>query len=663
MQRAFYQASLNSFLGEDVDTILGGLTRRSDFAVEENQRAAWLFQIEHLQVVLQGCVSQYPEAAIYFEYAIPRMGRRIDVVLVMGGVVFVLEYKVGDAAVLNSALDQVTDYALDLKHFHESSHTALIAPVLIPSDCKWAACNQLSQPKNDGILQTVAVGPDALMDQIGLILRAYPQEMLTANYWEQGRYQPTPTIVEAARALYAGHNVQDLSRSDAGAINLAQTSKTVEQVIAESRAHSQKAICFVTGVPGAGKTLVGLNIATSHIDPDSDLYSVFLSGNGPLVNILHEALARDRVDQARKIGKKLTKATAKSEVKAFIQNVHHFRDDGLKDISRPPVEHVALFDEAQRAWDLRQTVDFMKRKKGRPDFKQSEPSFLISCMERHPDWAVVVCLVGGGQEINRGEAGIAAWLDAVREEYPHWQVFASPNLSAREYQAKKLLDGMSASGRVNYRSELHLSISMRSFRAEKVSAWVKAVLDGELEQASNLYNSFRERYPIVLTRDFDTAKAWTKAQARGSERYGLIVSSQAQRLKPYAVDVRSPMDPLHWFLNDKDDVRSSYYLEDVATEFQVQGLELDRTCVAWDADFRRTSAGWDHFSFRGNKWQNIHQEHNRRYQLNAYRVLLTRARQGMVIVIPEGSTEDHTRNPSYYNDTYAYLRDVGLEVI
>jgi hypothetical protein len=660
MQRASYFDTLDGFLRQGDDAILGALARHSDFAVEDTQRTAWLFQIAHLKRILPPLIACYGRGAIHFEYSIPRMGRRIDVLVLLRGILFVIEYKVGEKRFPAHALDQVVDYALDLKHFHETSHHAVIAPILVATEAISLGLPAVRESKNDRVLAAMSTDADGLAAAMENVLKSYPDEHIAPDLWQQGRYYPTPTIIEAATALYAGHNVQELSRSDAGAMNLAQTSHRIEQIIAESRQNRRKAICFVTGVPGAGKTLVGLNIATRHFEPDSALYSVFLSGNGPLVQILHEALARDLVSQAKLRKERAKKGEAKSRIKAFIQNVHHFRDECLEDAARPPVEHVALFDEAQRAWDLQQTANFMQRKRGHAGFSQSEPAFLISCMDRHADWAVIVCLVGGGQEINTGEAGIGGWLEAVRDHYPDWHIFASPNLRDREYQSANLLQHMGTSGRVHFHPELHLSISMRSFRAETVSAWVKAVLDGESDQARELYGDFRERYPIVLTRSFAEAKAWIRTQARGSERYGLVVSSQAQRLKPYAIDVKSPMDPVHWFLDSKDDVRSSYYLEDVATEFHVQGLELDWTCVAWDADFRRVGKNWEHFSFRGSKWQRIHQLDNQRFQLNAYRVLLTRARQGMAIVVPEGDAQDPTRDPSIYSHTYNYLRELGV---
>ena len=349
-----------------------------------------------------------------------------------------------------------------------------------------------------------------------------------------------------------------------------------------------------------------------------------------------------------------------AQVKAFIQNVHHFRDECLRDQFRPPVDHVALFDEAQRAWDQEQTASFMRRKKGVTGFNVSEPEFLISCMDRRKDWAVIVCLVGGGQEINTGEAGIGEWIEAVQRAFGDWHLYISPALTDSEYGAGKLLEAIRDRANVHYLQELHLGVSMRSFRAEKVSAFVKMVLDCEIVQARDLLQELRGSLSYRSDSQIGPRKQWLRDQASGNERFGIVVSSQAERLKPYAIDVRTPVNPVKWFLDGKDDVRSSYYLEDVATEFHVQGLELDWVCVSWDGDFRYNEHGWQHLSFRGTKWQRINKASRKNYLKNAYRVLLTRARQGMVIFIPEGSSTDPTRHPSYYDSTFAYLRSVGL---
>jgi hypothetical protein len=591
------------------------------------------------------------------------MGKRIDVVLLIGPVIFVLEFKIGEKTFTSYATDQVWDYGLDLKNFHESSHNQFIAPILIATKVKNVTPIVAATRQNDKLLLPIKCNVELLGQVIENVLRFTEGADIDSAHWEIGRYCPTPTIIEAAMALYNGHSVNDISRSDASAINLTQTSEEISEIIRSSKKKSQKSICFVTGVPGAGKTLVGLNIANSHSDESNDLYSVFLSGNAPLVAILREALARDKVRYEKEHGRKIKKGEAMSIVKKFIQNVHHFRDECLVDSIQPPIEHVALFDEAQRAWDVKQTSNFMRRKKNTPNFNQSEPEFLISCLDRHSDWAVIVCLVGGGQEINTGEAGISEWINSLNRSFPDWHIYISSRLTDSEYGAGKVLEQIGSRSNVVKKDKLHLSVSMRSFRAENVSLLVKQMLDLNTNEARATLASVEEKYPIVITRDLSKAKQWLKDQARGSERYGIVVSSQAQRLKPHAIDVKTPMNPIHWFLDEKKDVRSSYYLEDVATEFDVQGLELDWACVTWDADFRYAKNGWGHWSFCGYRWNHIRKAERKNYLKNAYRVLLTRARQGMVIVVPSGDLMDPTRNPLFYDTTFEYLKEIGLTLL
>jgi DUF2075 family protein len=658
MNRAYCSNSISNFLESSVNEIIGILSSASEYPVELTQLKAWEDEIKILKEILP-----IYDGSIYFEYSIPRMGKRIDVLLVIQSVIFILEFKVGEKEFHSYSIDQVWDYALDLKNFHETSHDKLIAPILIATQAKRPYSTISITPQNDQLLIPILSNSESLLNAMQSVLDfCQDDESIDIQDWEKGRYHPTPTIIEAAMALYNNHSVANISRSDASAINLSKTSEAVSEIIRYSKDNSEKAICFVTGVPGAGKTLVGLNIATTHINKEDELYSVFLSGNGPLVAILQEALARDKVKRAQDKGEKIKKGTARSDVKAFIQIVHHFRDEGLKDGS-PPVEHVALFDEAQRAWTLEQTAKFMREKKGMSDFKMSEPEFLISCLDRHPDWAVVVCLVGGGQEINTGEAGISEWIEALERSFPDWKIYISDRLTDSEYNAEDILQKIKHRTNVDYSESLHLAVSMRSFRAENVSLLVKQILDLDDLNAKLTLKELNDKYPIVITRNLTKAKQWLKAKARGTERYGIVVSSQAQRLKPYAIDVKSPIDPIHWFLDDKEDVRSSYYLEDVATEFHVQGLELDWACVAWDGDFRYSSNGWEQYSFVGSKWNHIHKPERKLYLKNAYRVLLTRARQGMVIVVPSGDIEDPTRNPDYYNSTFDYLKDIGFDVL
>jgi hypothetical protein len=658
LKRYYYKDPIHTFVLESDEQILGTLMVASQFPVDLTQRNAWIDEVRILKGILKDL-----GGTLYFEFSIPRMGRRIDVLVITGATLFVLEFKVGATSFEASAIDQVWDYALDLKNFHEASHDLPVAPILVATQAKAPAPPPTAHIHQDKLLEPMRANADTLRAVMDMVLQGTSGTMIDAAGWERGRYKPTPTIIEAATALYGGHSVHEISRTDASAINLAQTSDAISDIITGSKDRREKAICLVTGVPGAGKTLVGLNIATKHIDKSSELYSVFLSGNGPLVAILREALTRDKVRQEKERGKKLRKKEAMSDVKAFIQNVHNFRDECLIDPTRPPIEHVALFDEAQRAWTLEQTAKFMRQKKHIPDFDQSEAHFLISCLDRHPDWAVVVCLIGGGQEINTGEAGMTEWIQALTRSFTGWHVYVSSRLTDSEYDAGKALEALRRREHVTYLDDLHLAVSMRSFRAENVSLLVKQLLDQEQEEASKTLIQLQGKYPVVITRDINKARQWLRDHARGTERYGIVASSQAERLKPQSIFVKSPMDPVHWFLNDKSDVRSSYYLEDVATEFHVQGLELDWACVTWDADFRYSRHGWDHWSFGGGKWKRVQQLERQRYLKNAYRVLLTRARQGMVIVVPHGDASDPTRQSKYYDPTYDYLHQIGFSTI
>ena len=656
---AYYSSSLAEFLNAQDEAVLGKLAENSLFPIELDQRNAWSQQIELLKEPLKPWSNQ---GHVFFEFVVPRMGRRIDVLVIIQNAIFVIEFKVGESHFTRHAVDQAWDYALDLKNFHEPSHSATIVPVLVATEAKQTDFQVTTSHHNDGVLFPIKATPAQIGQCIRQALVLADGPVINPTNWLSGRYKPTPTIVEAATALYGRHSVADLSRSDADAKNLSLTATAVDQLIQKARLERKKSICFITGVPGAGKTLVGLDIATKHMDAKSELHSVYLSGNGPLVKILCEALTRDEIVRGKAKNLKLRVGEVRKSVEAFIQNVHHFRDAYLAD-QRAPSDHVVIFDEAQRAWTEEQTTTFMARKKGRPNFNRSEPEFLISCMDRHSDWAVVVCLVGGGQEINTGEAGIGEWLTAIGRHFPKWEVHISPNLTDSEYAANEAIQFLQSRVNVVLNEDLHLAVSMRSFRAEHVSAFVKHLLDRDIEPARKSLSSIRARYPIVVTRDLPTAKDWLKEKARGSERYGIVVSSQAERLKPHAINVRSPMDPVHWFLDNKDDVRSSFYLEDVATEFHVQGLELDWACVVWDADLRAGPSGWSHHQFVGNKWQKINKQERQTYLKNAYRVLLTRARQGMVIVVPAGDPNDPTRDPDFYDPIFDYLCRIGLTEI
>ncbi len=658
MLNYFYKDSLESFLNKNTSEVIGLITLANEFDSTLYQNKAWKEQID----ILKSASSGY-DGTVFFEFSIPRMGKRVDAILIIKNVVFVVEFKVGESKFQAYQIDQVWDYALDLKNFHKLSHNAVLAPILVATEAKHSFIEISTTSHNDKLILPIKTNKEDLRTAIRNILEFFEnEETIDGQIYDKGSYAPTPTIIEAAVSLYKCHSVEEITRNDAEAINLTKTTSAITDLIHTSKIEHKKVICFVTGVPGAGKTLVGLKVATSHLDEENGSQSVYLSGNAPLVAILQEALARDKVKREADMRRKMKKGEAKQAVKSFIQIIHHYRDAYLVN-SDPPYDHVAIFDEAQRVWNRDQTIKFMKQKKNQPDFKFSEPEFFISCLNRHKDWAVIVCLVGGGQEINTGEAGISEWLEAVKNHFPTWEVHISPNLTDSEYSATESIERLREKTKVIFNSDMHLAVSMRSFRAEKVSLLVKNILDLEVDRAKQTLSQISLNYPIVLTRDLFKAKSWLKEKARGSERYGIVVSSQAQRLKPYAIDVKSPINPVNWFLEGKDDVRSSYYLEDAATEFQVQGLELDWACVTWDGDLRYSMNEWKTFGFKGNKWQNINHPERKKYLINAYRVLLTRARQGMVIVIPHGSNEDHTRKLEYYDPTFEYLKEVGIKVI
>ncbi len=650
--KAYYHSLVSDFLKEDPQRVLGVLTAEHHHALEEPQRWAWLQQLS----ILKDALAFRADGRIFLEFYIPRMGKRADAVLISENIVFVIEFKAGASGHTSGAFDQVQDYALDLKNFHEGSHAVPIVPVLVSTNAKSQPIPELKFA-DDLVASPVGTNRTDLGALIDAICteRAFP--FLDVDKWMALGYRPTPTIVEAAEILYRTHGVTDISRKDAGAKNLQETSASVSAVIDRARQNRTKAICFVTGVPGSGKTLAGLNIATRRSEEHRDEHAVFLSGNGPLVHVLREALTRDKARRER-ISKKL----AEREVRSFIQNIHHFRDDyvGNEDI---PVEKVVVFDEAQRAWTREKAASFMQRKRGQADFDMSEPEFLISVMDRHTDWCTVVCLVGGGQEIHTGEAGISEWISALEVRFPDWEVHVSPRISLPEYGSKIEMERFLASPRVHSDEYLHLAVSMRSFRAEALSEFVGHIVENDPDAAKTDYKIVQATYPIYLTRELNAAKAWLHSQARGTERFGLVASSGAQRLRPEGIYIKAEIEPANWFLNNREDVRSSYYLEDVASEFAVQGLELDWVGVCWDGDFHHKDGKWISQAFKGTKWQSVNDESKRLYLKNAYRVILTRARQGMILFVPKGDVSDPTRHPSFYDGTFDFLRSCGIPTL
>ncbi|MBR4766201.1 MAG: DUF2075 domain-containing protein [Clostridia bacterium] len=705
--RCLYYNSFAGFLTEQENLILGTLCDNYYGVAKPTTIEAWKGEI----VVMKNTLSRLADknGRIIFEYDIPRLGKRVDVVLLYKGIIFCVEFKVGESIILEADVDQVLDYALDLKNFHRFSRDKVIVPILIATNYNSASKDIKMSVYDDQVVNPLVTGKAGIVNLITAVLNRFPNEEPINPDWIISPYAPTPTIIEAAKSLYENHSVENITRHEADKVSTDRTIAYILDVIKQSKEKQQKSICFVTGVPGAGKTLVGLDVAIKQTyqgqnEPVKDEGAVYLSGNGPLVAVLNEALAQDNYKRCREEGtsKKLT--DSRREVSKSIQMIHRYRDNMLAKIKNPvengvleidpakavrmeeagfgEVEHVAIFDEAQRSWTHKRLADYLKRggtygnKLKVPNFPVSEAAFLIWSLDQREDWATIICLVGGGQEINTGEAGISEWIQAINDKFPHWKVYISPKLTEAEYAEGRVNELLKDNWNVTYSEDLHLGVSLRSFRAEKLSAFIHSLLsfDGN---ASEIYAQIKDRYPIVLTRDMSKARKWLHEKVRGTERTGVLVTKESARYKPLAVHILPSGDEnaVHWFLEDKADTRSSNYLEDAATEIQVQGLELDYTCVLWDADMRYANGEWKFYRFNCNtKWNEIianteGKQEQMKYMLNAYRVLLTRARAGMVICIPEGNPnktpngfwEDSTRLPEFYDGTYNYLKSIGIE--
>lgn len=709
MSRCLYNSSFEKFINADDNSIFGALCDNYHGDALTTTREAWRSEIS----IIKGVLLNYADknGQVIFEYDIPRLGKRIDVVLLFKGIVFCVEFKVGESKILEADIDQVLDYALDLKNFHKFSQDNLIVPILVATNYSNSSTDIRMSVYDDRVVNPLVTGKAGISNLISKILEKYPNEPGVNPDWIISPYAPTPTIIEAAKTLYESHLVEDITRHEADKVSTDATIAYILDVIQKSKTNREKSICFVTGVPGAGKTLVGLDVAVRQTyqgqeKPIEDEGAVYLSGNGPLVAVLTEALAKDNYQKCRERSESKKLSDSRREVGKFIQIIHRYRDNMLAKIKNPiengvleidpekavklaesgygEVEHVAIFDEAQRAWTHKRLAEYLKRggtygnKLKVPNFPMSEAAFLIWSLDQREDWATIVCLVGGGQEINTGEAGITEWIKALNEKFTNWDVYISPKLTEAEYAEGRVNELLNDNKRVVYSDDLHLSVSLRSFRAEKLSAFVHALLSFN-ENASEIYAEIKDKYPIVLTRDMEKAKRWLHEKVRGTERTGVLITKESARYKPLGIHVLPSGDEnaVHWFLEDKVDTRSSNYLEDAATEIQVQGLELDYTCILWDADMRYDNGKWHFYRFNGQtKWveQTANTESKQdliKYMLNAYRVLLTRARVGMVICVPEGNGnknpsgfwEDCTRLPEYYNGTYQYLKSLGIEEI
>ncbi|MCQ2795787.1 MAG: DUF2075 domain-containing protein [Bacilli bacterium] len=718
--RCLYNSSIDEFLNADEKSIFGTLCSNYHGEALTTTREAWNNEITILKQVLASFAGL--NGQIIFEYDIPRLGKRIDVVVLLKGIVYCLEFKVGEHQIHEADIDQVLDYAIDLKNFHKFSKDRIIVPILIATNYNNSSTNIQMSIYDDRVVNPLLTGKNGITNLISNVMNKFPEESEVDSNWIISPYAPTPTIIEAAKTLYENHTVENITRHEADKVFTDRTINCIMNIIQKSKQNQEKSICFVTGVPGAGKTLVGLDVAVrqtyqSKNETINDEGAVYLSGNGPLVAVLIEALAQDNYKKCRERGEKKKITDSRREVSKTIQMIHRYRDNMLAKIKNPienniveidpkkavdqeqsgygEVEHVAIFDEAQRSWTHKRLADYLKKggtygnKLKVSDFPMSEPSFLIWSLNQRKDWACIVCLVGGGQEINTGEAGILEWIRALNEKFTDWKIYISPELNEEEYAEGRIKEILKNNMNVFYEKDLHLSVSLRSFRAEKLSAFVHALLSFD-DNASKIYDEIRDKYPIVLTRNMDKARAWLHDRVRGNERTGVLITKESARYKPLAVHVLPSGDDnaVHWFLDDKEDSRSSNYLEDAATEIQVQGLELDYTCLLWDADMRYENGSWGFYNFiyprenlnSSNKkypeWKKLvpnteNKQDKMKYMLNAYRVLLTRARSGMVICVPNGNSnktkngywEDNTRLPEFYDATYRYLKKIGIKEI
>jgi hypothetical protein len=636
---AFYQNTLMNHQDTPTDSIVGEISiaySNRHLDQKQQQTQTWKITSEIIKEFYSNSIDKITGLrnwCVFYEYSIPRRGKRIDVTLLSQNIIFIIEIKNNESKYSFKDKEQLEDYCLDLRDFHFESKNRIIIPILL--------CTEAPEFKNDFIKKddyvqnTLFANSKNLASLITKVTEIYSDQIgeINATKWNNSEYAPTPTIIEAAQALYSGQNVIEISRSHAGVKNLTSTTDAILNAIRRAQETKSKIICFITGVPGAGKTLAGLNIIHNReFQTNSKEIGVFLSGNSPLVKVLSEALARDY--SKRKEG---NKSEGKRKVKTFIHNVHEFIDEYYKDKNKLPVDRVLVYDEAQRAWTKEHKI-----RKSKGTITESEPEILLSIMNRFSDWAVIIALIGGGQEINTGEAGLREWGKSIESDFADWKVYISNELHQGNHSTGnlKLFEISPSNVEVEENENLHLKVSIRSYKAEKLSLWVSLLLENKSLESSLLLKEALENYPIFITRSLETMKNWLKLKARGTRRTGIVASSGGRRLKAVGYDPYhglrgdSSQDELGaWYLNHPSDIRSSNFLEIVATEYAVQGLELDWVGLLWDADLRRKSDNWDFMQFKGTKWQKVNDNQRRQFIINKYRVLLSRAREGIIIFV------------------------------
>ncbi|HKO80806.1 MAG TPA: DNA/RNA helicase domain-containing protein [Chitinophagaceae bacterium] len=681
MKQAYYSSSVDSFLAMDDEKIIGRLNLAGrDFTSQWTiATTSWENSIQLIKnslTTLSKEDSNVRNWHILLEYDIPRLGKRVDAVLLADELIFVIEYKLDRKSYELSDINQVEDYALDLSDFHLESRERIIIPILLAPLAK-TIFQELENNKASLVQKCLKANTNNFSTILKDAHQYYHDDLrnqINPLKWEQSVYQPTPTIIQAAKALFAGQKVENITKY--GAANLSKTSKCLIDVINHAREKDKKVVCFVTGVPGAGKTLVGLDIVhEKEVFGGDEFNTAYFSGNSPLINVLRAALANDHYErrielfEKTKIGPRPKKKDSEREVKPKIQNLHLFIKDGIRKMT-PPNERIVVFDEAQRCWDARHFSNKAKQNRNREKNpfeieEKSEAELLFEFMNRHEGWAVIIALVGGGQEINTGEGGIAEWGKAIESKYKNWEIHISNQLLMGDSSTAGQQLFFSTPNNVNIipNEYLHLSVSERSFKANNLNNWVNAVINNNANEALIVSKSIKETYPLCITRNINAAKEWLRIRKIGSKRIGLIVSSGGLRLKPYGIHARELIDETMWFLNDENDIRSSYYLEIAATEYKVQGLELDWVGVCWDADLRRNGKDWDFKNFSGTEWNKTNTHAEQQFLLNTYRVLLTRAREGVIIFVPAGNENDSTRLPEFYNPIFEYLKSCGMDEV
>lgn len=587
--------------------------------LELAQRHAWEAEAVLLRGALRGADTSW---RVLFECDLLRLQKRLDAVVVTDRAIFVLEFKHGARTFEAQALRQAEDYALDLYDFHAGSRAHPVVPILVATEAPpasfdpplfWHAVSPVLRSNNAQLGTLIA----AVQSGIGL-----PGKALNATAWEAAPYRPVPTVLEAATLLYRRNSVAEIAAARADAPNLTRTAAAIERVIARARSESLNVVVFVTGIPGAGKTLCGLNVVFGALRSHG---AAFLSGNVPLVTVLREALARDAAPSG---GRMLTQARRKAQT--ALQNVHRFLEHYVVHGDHVPEARVIVFDEAQRAWNEAQATRNTQRRVSR--LSMSEPGHALEIMGRHEEWSVIVALIGGGQEINTGEAGLAEW-GRVIEANARWRAIAAPRTIAGDDPTQRLAD--SRPGWLEFDPDLDLTLPIRSVRGAAASPWVDAVLRGEAGEAAAIAAE-AGGVPFVVARDLDALRDGLRRLGRGLRRAGLVASAGARRLRAEGLGVQVP-EVADWFLNRWPDIRSSEALETFATEYDCQGLELDVVGLAWGGDFVRAAEGWRPRRFAGDRWLNVRSAEERRFILNTYRVLLTRSRYETVLWVPRGS--------------------------